>query len=72
MRNFISLESEYSAMSNRQDFYIKYIDEKPIFYLSNVSKNIKKIKKRKKNIDYKIKRKLKNIAKKHMKRTKKI
>jgi hypothetical protein len=59
-------------MSNRQDFYIKYIDEKPIFYLSNVSKNIKKIKKRKKNIDYKIKRKLKNIAKKHMKRTKKI
>ena len=48
-------------MSNRQDFYIKYIDEKPIIYLSNVSKNIKKIKKRKKNIDYKIKRKLKNI-----------
>ena len=40
---FISLESEYSAMSNRQDFYIKYIDEKPIIYLSNVSKNINKI-----------------------------
>lgn len=40
---FISLESEYSAMSNRQDFYIIYIDEKPIIYLSNVSKNINKI-----------------------------
>ena len=40
---FISLESEYAAMSNRQDFYIKYIDEKPIIYLSNVSKNINKI-----------------------------
>jgi len=40
---FISLESEYSAMSNRQDFYIMYIDEKPIIYLSNVSKNINKI-----------------------------
>lgn len=40
---FISLESEYSAMSNKQDFYIMYIDEKPIIYLSNVSKNINKI-----------------------------
>ncbi len=40
---FISLESEYSAMSNRQDFNIIYIDEKPIIYLSNVSKNINKI-----------------------------
>jgi|688.fasta_scaffold189886_2 hypothetical protein len=40
---FISLESEYGAMSNRQDFYIKYIEDKPIIYLSNVSKNINKI-----------------------------
>lgn len=40
---FISLESEYSAMSNRHDFYIMYIDEKPIIYLSNVSKNRNKI-----------------------------
>ena len=40
---FISIESEYSAMSNRHDFYIMYIDEKPIIYLSNVSKNINKI-----------------------------
>jgi hypothetical protein len=30
-------------MSNRQDFYIKYIEDKPIIYLSNVSKNINKI-----------------------------
>ena len=40
---YISLESEYSAMSNRHDFYIMYIDEKPIIYLSNVSKNRNKI-----------------------------
>jgi hypothetical protein len=40
---FISLESEYGAMSNRQDFYIKYIEDKPIIYLSNVLKNINKI-----------------------------
>lgn len=40
---FISLESEYSAMSNRQDFNIMYIDDKPIIYLSNVSNNINKI-----------------------------
>jgi hypothetical protein len=39
---FISLESEYGAMSNRQDFYIKYIEDKPIIYLSNVSNKINK------------------------------
>ena len=40
---FISLESDYSAMSNRHDFNIMYIEDKPVIYLSNVSKNINKV-----------------------------
>ena len=44
IENYLSLElKDYSAMSNRHDFNIMYIEDKPVIYLSNVSKNINKV-----------------------------
>jgi hypothetical protein len=40
---FISLESEFAVSSNKQDLDIKFINNKPIIYLSNVNSNKDKI-----------------------------
>jgi len=40
---FISLLSEYSPLTNRYDFYMTTINDKPVIYISNVSSNLDKI-----------------------------